>query len=98
MDVYAVSNMATFLTKAAEQGYQVIGTALTPKSVDLHELEIKKPCIIVFGNEGTGLRQNIINKCETIVKIGTHADAPNMHPLNSRKPSKSIGQIIVPSL
>ena len=81
MDVYSVMNMATFLSKASEQGYQTIATALTNKSVPIQDLRIRSPCIVVFGNEGTGLRQNVINKCDTIVRIDTHANVSRPHHL-----------------
>ena len=35
----------------------------------LHDLSLQRPVIIVLGNEGFGVRKNILNRCETLVTI-----------------------------
>jgi tRNA G18 (ribose-2'-O)-methylase SpoU len=48
---------------------KVIGAALEDSSIDLKELDLSKPTILVLGNEGHGVRTNILKRCDSLVKI-----------------------------
>ena len=56
------------LTDFKQQGIAVYGTALK-NAIDLQELEVKSPYAFVFGNEGQGVSQGILNRCDKLVKI-----------------------------
>lgn len=45
----------------------------------LHSLSLDRPVVIVLGNEGHGVRKNILNRCESLVAI------------TSKLPENSIG-------
>ncbi|KXK56689.1 MAG: TrmH family rRNA methyltransferase [Chlorobi bacterium OLB5] len=51
-----------------ESGYKIIGTMLK-NSDDIYNYRFPEKCAVVFGGEGSGLRKNIINLCDAVVKI-----------------------------
>lgn len=57
---------------------QVVGTSsqsMSREVIPLHDLPLEKstPIIVVLGNEGYGVRKNILNRCETLVTITSNA-------------------------
>ena len=50
-------------------GKKVIVSALNDKAVDLNDLEIKDPFILVLGNEAAGVKQEIIDSADIVTKI-----------------------------
>ena len=76
VDISATKNMMKFLDKSKVNGWQVVGTALTDNSINIKDLKVEKPTILVLGNEGSGIRTNILVRCDTLVKIsGTNSQA-----------------------
>lgn len=69
MEISSVDNMMKFLDKSAANGWHIVGTALTPDATSIYEIPVGKPTIIVLGNEGHGMRTNIIKRCSQLVKI-----------------------------
>jgi len=69
MDVLATANMMRFLDKSIENGWQVIGTSIDEGSVNLVDAPLDKPTIVVLGNEGHGIRTNILRRCTQLVSI-----------------------------
>lgn len=72
MTVYSTKNMVKFLDKSKSRGYHVLGTSLGTGAIPLHQATKamrSSPCILVLGNEGHGLRTNVINACDTLIKI-----------------------------
>ena len=51
-----------------ESGYKIIGTVLKTDD-DIYNFSFPDKCALVFGSEGEGLRKNIINLCDSLVKI-----------------------------
>ncbi len=67
--VFSTSNMMKFLRESRENGWKIIGTALREDSVPLSEIskvgeggevDNKEGIIVVLGNEGRGMRTNVI--------------------------------------
>ena len=58
-----------FLDKSVENGWQVVGTSLSPTAVGLKQINLDKPTILVLGNEGHGIRFNILRRCTQQIKI-----------------------------
>ena len=50
---------------------QVVGTDLSPKSISLYDVPRTAPTILVLGNEGHGIRTNILRRCTHLVRLGT---------------------------
>ncbi len=69
MDIYSTENMMKFLDDCKSNGWHVVGTGLTESAVPLESVTIKKPTILILGNEGHGLRTNIVRRCHQVVKI-----------------------------
>ena len=73
MDIYSTSNLVKFLKESDGNGWEVIGAAGDANpSITLSQFRENaksKPVILVLGNEGTGLRTNVKNGCQTFVSI-----------------------------
>ncbi len=69
MDIYSTSNLMKFLDKSKVNHWQVIGTQLGERSVSLSTVPLIKPTMLILGNEGHGIRTNILNRCDHLVKI-----------------------------
>ncbi|KAG2208552.1 RNA methyltransferase, TrmH family, group 3 [Mucor mucedo] len=73
MDIYSTPNLVKFLKESNENGWQIIGAAGDANpSINLtqfRENTSEKPVILVLGNEGTGLRTNVKNGCQSFVSI-----------------------------
>lgn len=70
MQVYSTDNMMKFLDKSKENGWQVVGTDLSPRSVSLYDVPNTTPTILVLGNEGHGIRTNVLRRCDHLVRLG----------------------------
>ena len=60
MDVYSVNNLMRFLDKSRENGWHIVGTALSPTSVGLEQMALDKPTILVLGNYSSS---RLLNQC-----------------------------------
>ncbi len=47
----------------------MVGTSLSDDSVDVADMKLDSPIILVLGNEGHGVRTNILRRCNQQVKI-----------------------------
>ncbi len=61
-----------------KRGYMLIATALKDRSIDFNELKIKSPCAVIMGNEGSGVKEEILERVPIITKI----QMANMDSLN----------------
>lgn len=52
----------------------MVGTDLSEKSISLYDVPRTVPTILVLGNEGHGIRTNILRRCTHLIKIGTNND------------------------
>ena len=64
-----VVNLNRALKHFKDKGLWIIGSSLADTSVDLKSVPLDRPYVLVLGNEGKGLRQEIANKCDYLVKI-----------------------------
>lgn len=72
MRVHSTSNMMRFLRRSRENGWRVVGTAVSESSVPLRELPVgpdAPPTIVVLGNEGYGVRASVIRECDVLVEV-----------------------------
>mmetsp|Transcript_89405 Transcript_89405/g.144804 ORF Transcript_89405/g.144804 Transcript_89405/m.144804 type:complete len:158 (+) Transcript_89405:332-805(+) len=68
-EVYSAKNLMQFLEFSKELGWQVVGSALNTNSVSAGSLKLDKPTLLVMGNEGRGLRTNVLRLCDILVQI-----------------------------
>lgn len=72
MRVHSTANMMRFLKRSRENGWRVVGTSVSERSGPLHELPAgpgAPPTIVVLGNEGYGVRANVLRECEFLVEV-----------------------------
>eukprot|EP00903_Cladosiphon_okamuranus_P007067 g6869.t1 len=72
MRVHSTANMMRFLKRSRENGWRVVGTCVSERSGPLHELPAgpgAPPTIVVLGNEGYGVRTNVLRECEFLVEV-----------------------------
>ena len=81
MSVYSTENMMNWLDQCKENGWQVVGTALSESAIPFKELPRDKPTILVLGNEGHGIRTNILRRCDHLVTISKSAPGSEMSPV-----------------
>ena len=64
-NIYAVKNLPAVLRRAEEDGgFRILGTSLSgPVVKDLRDVSTGIPTVLVLGNEGTGLRTNVLRAC-----------------------------------
>ena len=74
MEVNSVENMMKFLDKSIENGWQVVGASLDDEAVSVNDIPLDKPTIVVLGNEGHGIRKNVLHRCTHLVKIAGGGD------------------------
>jgi|SRR4030095_4957670 len=51
-----------------ENGYKIIGTLLKSDE-SLYNFKFPDKCAVIFGGEGKGLRKNMVNLCDSLLKI-----------------------------
>ena len=67
--VYSAGAMHRFLARCAEEGWDVLGAAAESDAVDVTEVAVERPTVLVMGNEGRGLRTNVRRACSKMVKV-----------------------------
>jgi 21S rRNA (GM2251-2'-O)-methyltransferase len=67
--ITTTSNMMRFLDGSRENGWHVVGTSLGEGTVDIGEAAFDGPTILVLGNEGHGIRTNVLMRCDATVKL-----------------------------
>lgn len=68
---------ASYLNRLKEDGYQLISTALKD-SKNINEIKLKDKYVLIFGNEGQGIRKEILDISDDKLKI----DMDNIDSLN----------------
>lgn len=74
LDIYQVSNMVRALEIIKAAGIWVYGTDCSDHSAAIYEQSLTGSTALVMGNEGTGLRHLVKQKCDHLVHIPMSAD------------------------
>lgn len=53
----------------------MVGTDLSENAVPFQQLPLEKPTILILGNEGHGIRTNILRRCDHLVSISKNINA-----------------------
>ena len=67
--VYSAGAMHRFLARCADEGWDVLGAAAESDAVDVTDVAVERPTVLVMGNEGRGLRTNVRRACSKMVKV-----------------------------
>ncbi len=82
LPIVTVTNLGHALDEAEEMDIAVLGTGLKAQGESLNALEqiFPLPAVLVLGNEGKGLRPNIVKRCGHMVSIPMlkHFDSLNV--------------------
>ena len=73
-----IGDLEEIIDKIKEKNIKVVGTSLK-KSKSLEELEKIKEFAIIFGNEGNGVRENILSKCDEIIRIDMNQSCESLN-------------------
>lgn len=60
------------LGKLKKDGVQIIGVEQSPKALDYRKIRVSSPAAFVFGNEVSGLPENVLAQCDVIAEIPMH--------------------------
>jgi len=73
-------NVTSFISTLKNNNYDIIATCLMNESIDLEDLTIEKKHCLVFGNEGQGVSNEVINLSnkKTIIKMNDNVDSLNV--------------------
>ena len=72
------SNIENEISCLKQNGFKVFATGLRNQTKELHDIKTSEKMAFVLGNEGSGVRENIMDICDDIVKI----DMMNIDSLN----------------
>ena len=68
VDVIQVTNLSNTIDKLKDNGYWIVGTALE-NSVDYRDIDYNDKIALIVGNEGSGISNLVMKKCDFIAKI-----------------------------
>ena len=68
VNVIQVTNLSTTIDKLKDNGYWIVGTALE-NSVDYRDIDYNGKIALIVGNEGFGISNLVMKKCDFIAKI-----------------------------
>lgn len=68
LPVARVSNIAATIEELKQRGVWIYGTA-AEGSTPLYQADLKGPCAIVIGNEGSGMSRLVAERCDFLVSI-----------------------------
>ncbi|XP_066915302.1 rRNA methyltransferase 1, mitochondrial-like isoform X2 [Clytia hemisphaerica] len=80
--VHATPSMKNFLKTAVSNGFMIYGTQCSDKDsesriINCQAVRLDKPCILVLGNEGSGLDEETESMCHHLINIQSSANTPN---------------------
>lgn len=68
VNVIQVTNLSNAIDKLKDNGYWIVGTALE-NSVDYRDIDYNGKIALIVGNEGSGMSNLVMKKCDFIAKI-----------------------------
>ncbi len=66
--VAQVTNLSRTLKDLQKEGYWVVGTCFE-KAQDYRTVDYNFPCVVVIGNEGSGISRLVLEQCDYRIKI-----------------------------
>jgi 21S rRNA (GM2251-2'-O)-methyltransferase len=84
VEVFSADVMHRFLSRCAEDGWDVLGAAGEAGARDVDDVasSVTKPTVLVMGNEAAGLRTNVRRACGALVRVPGGDDASTVDSLN----------------
>lgn len=79
MKVYHSLHLVDDLKFLADAGYQCVGTANSPSSVDLPQHQFKSKTALIIGSEGHGMTPEIYHQCHLTLRIPMLDDVAHLN-------------------
>lgn len=73
-----IGNIEELISEIKNRNIKVIGTSLK-SSISLEKLEKTREFAIIFGNEGNGVKDNILSLCDEIVRIDMNSKCESLN-------------------
>ena len=83
-----VTNLINVINELKENGFWIVGTALSNNSVDYRDIDYSGKIALVIGNEGHGVSKAVMQECDYLAKI------PMYGKINSLNASVAAGIMI----
>ena len=64
-----VTNLINVINELKENGFWIVGTALSNNSVDYRDIDYTGKIALVIGNEGHGVSKSVMEECDYLAKI-----------------------------
>ena len=77
--VHHTANLAQSLQQLKDSGYQILGTANHPNSVDLPQASFHRKLALIIGSEGHGMAPEIYHCCDHTIRIPMHDDVAHLN-------------------
>lgn len=78
VNIIQVTNLSNTIDKLKENGYWIVGTALKD-SVDYRDIDYTGKIALIVGNEGTGISNLVMKKCDFIAKIPMYGETNSLN-------------------
>ena len=69
INIVQVTNLVNSINTLKENGYWIVGTALTNNSLDYRNIDYSGKIALIIGNEGMGISKLVMKKCDFFAKI-----------------------------
>ena len=79
LHVHHHPDVASFVAAMADDGYAVVGVDNLPGSVPLETSRLPERACLVFGSEGPGLTDELIEACERLVSISQYGSTRSLN-------------------
>lgn len=83
MKTHHAINLRGDLKKLKEMGYSILTTANIPGSIDLVSYTFPKKCVLIIGSEGHGVDQDILNNCDSVLRINIDPQVAHLNASNA---------------
>ena len=78
VNIVQVTNLSNTIDKLKENGYWIVGTALKD-SADYRDIDYTGKIALIVGNEGTGISNLVMKKCDFIAKIPMYGETNSLN-------------------
>src|SRR3989344_339822 len=72
-------DILTLIKRLRTNGYNVCAIEQSPKAQDYRKMQAKTPVVLVFGNEVSGLPDDILAACDAIAEIPMHGKKESLN-------------------
>jgi len=79
MRIVRVTNMAQTITLLKRSDVWIAGLDLSPEARDLGQVDLNRPLGIVVGNEGSGIRRLVREKCDLLIHLPMRGNVQSLN-------------------